>query len=283
MMSIPIFNGGPIPLICFFTFTIHLTESLAYSMRLAGVRTRQIAIAMSFVTSTLLVSRLSNMFQAPFLGSMVDHAILYGGPSGVLALEHAFRFIIFSAFLGSFVGALLTPTALRVFQVLIQRFLVLGSMPRLFLSVLNPSNLVALGRAFRLPRWRDFSTVNWRSIPKGFLIFNMLVTSIYCIGVLCSLLAGAYLPEFRATAIQLSGIVNGMATILFTIFVDPPGARITDQAVNGERSEGDVKAVVFLLQLGKMIGTLIIAQILFKPLTLYILFVAKWISHGVSG
>ena len=65
-------------LVCIFTFIIHTTESLAYSMRLAGVRTKQVAIAMAFVTSTLLVSRLSNMFQAPLLGAMVDSSILMG-------------------------------------------------------------------------------------------------------------------------------------------------------------------------------------------------------------
>ena len=47
---------------------------------------------------------------------------------------------------------------------------------------------------------------------KQFLILNAFVTAIYTIGVLCALLAGAYLPQYRATAIQLSGIVNGIAT-----------------------------------------------------------------------
>ena len=86
------------------------------------------------------------------------------------------------------------------------------------------------------------------------------MTAIYTIGVLCSLLAGAYLPELRATAIQLSGIVNGIATILFALIVDPSGARITDQAAQGERPESDVKSVVFFLICGRLLGTLILAQ-----------------------
>jgi len=269
----------PLLIVCFFTFAIHCTESLAYSMRLAGVRTKQIAIAMAFVTSTLLVSRLSNMFQAPFLGIMVDSAVLEGSVSAVEALELQFRFIILAAFFGAAFGALLTPTAVGLFQKAILQFQERGSIPSLAFFALKPRNILKILKAFRLPDFSALKTISWKNLPKSFLIFNVGVTSIYVIGVLCSLLAGAYLPEFRATAIQLSGIVNGIATILFTIFVDPPGARVTDQAINGVRPENDVRSVVFFLQCGKLLGILILAQLLFKPMTLYIMMVTKFIKH----
>lgn len=270
-------------IICCFTFIIHMTESLAYCMRLAGVRTKKIAIAMAFVTSTLLVSRLSNMFQAPLLGAMVDGAILAGSQSALLHLELRFRFVIFAAFLGASIGAFLTPTMVFLFQKAIKRFQQSGSIPRVALSVLYPKNFIQILKSFRVPRFSSLKTISIKSIPKQFLIFNVVVTSIYVIGVLCSLLAGAYLPEFRSTAIQLSGIVNGIATVLFTIFVDPPGAKITDEAVNGDRSELDVRSVVFFLQCGKMLGTLIIAQLLLRPMTQYIMYFTQWISSTVIG
>lgn len=270
-------------IICCFTFIIHMTESLAYCMRLAGVRTKKIAIAMAFVTSTLLVSRLSNMFQAPLLGAMVDGAILAGSQSALLHLELRFRFVIFAAFLGASLGAFLTPTMVFLFQKAIKRFQQSGSIPRVALSLLYPKNFIQILKSFRVPKFSSLKTISLKSIPKQFLIFNVVVTSIYVIGVLCSLLAGAYLPEFRSTAIQLSGIVNGIATVLFTIFVDPPGAKITDEAVNGDRSQLDVRSVVFFLQCGKMLGTLIIAQLLLRPMTQYIMYFTQWISSTVIG
>ena len=130
----------------------------------------------------------------------------------------------------------------------------------------------------KLPSLNMLSTIQLKTLPKQFLIINIAVTSIYVIGVLCSLLAGAYLPEFRATAIQLSGIVNGMATILFTIFVDPPGARVTDQAMNQERDQHDVRSVVFFLQCGKLLGILVFAQLFLKPFTYYIMWVTTLIK-----
>jgi hypothetical protein len=263
----------------FFTMLIHLTEALAYSMRLAGVRTRQIAIGLSFVTSTLLVSRLSNMFQAPLLGAMVDSTVMSQTVNSVHLLEMKFRVVILCAFVGSFMGMLLTPTMVDVFAIAIQKFSNNGSVPRLMISVLHPRRFMTLLSMVKRPRLSSLRGLSWMRLPKGFLILNMIVTSVYTIGVLCSLLAGASLPEFRSTAIQLSGIVNGMATILFTLFVDPSGARITDQAVHGIRPESDVKAVVFYLQMGRMIGTLILAQLFLMPFTAYILWVTRLLAR----
>jgi hypothetical protein len=266
-------------IICFFTFLIHIAESLAYCMRLAGVRTRQIAIAMSFVTSTLLISRLSNMFQAPLMGAMVDQAILIGTKATLIQLEHYFRMVIFAAFIGATSGAFFAPTATYLFQKAVNRFLSGQSIPRIALSIFHPKNTLKIIKAVKLPRFRMLKNISLKNIPKGFLILNVLVTSIYTIGVLCALLAGAYLPHFRSTAINLSGIVNGLATIMLTVFVDPAGARITDQATHGIRSEDDVRSVVFFLQAGKILGTLVIAQLLLKPFTNYIIIVTKLIIN----
>lgn len=268
-------------IICFFTFLIHITESTAYAMRLAGLRTRQIAIAMSFVTSTLLVSRLSNMLQAPLLGAMVDKVVMIGTPAALSTLTMQFRCVIFASFLGSLAGALITPSAVTLFQAAIKRFLDKGSLPRIVLALLKPKNMRKFIAAWRLPRLSSLKGVSLKNIPKTFLVLNIIVASIYTIGVLCSLLAAAYLPALRSTANQLSGIVNGIATILFTIFVDPSGARITDQAAHNNRPEADVKAVVFYLQLGRIFGTLIIAQLCLSPCTQYIIWVTRWIGHSV--
>lgn len=265
-------------IICFFTFLIHITESVAYSMRLAGVRSGQIAIAMSFVSSTLLVSRLSNMFQAPLLGAMVDGAILQATPQALDHLLWSFRLVVFAGFLGSFGGAFLTPSAVGVFQKAIQQFLKSGSVARLGISLFRPTMVFKLFRHFRFPSLKSLGNISLEGLPKSFLILNMFVASIYTIGVLCSLLAGAYLPEYRSTAIQLSGIVNGIATIMFTLFVDPAGARITDQAYHNQRPDSHVKSVVFFLQMGRLVGTLIIAQLLLLPFTTYILVVTKWLA-----
>lgn len=265
--------------VCFFTFLIHVTETMAYTLRLAGTRTGRIAIALSFVTSTLLVSRLSNMFQAPILGALVDGAILTGTSSAIENLVIQFRWVIFSAFLGAAVGMILTPTCVTLFTAAIRSFAKTGSLPKTVLLACRPRHFQAWKNSFRRPRLSMFRHIHWRSLPKTFLILNLLVASIYTIGVLCALLAGALAPQYRATAIQLSGIVNGLATIMFTLFVDPAGARVTDDVARGNRPEQDLISVVFFLQAGRLFGTLILAQLLLMPFTYYILSVTLWLTE----
>jgi len=50
-----------------------------------------------------------------------------------------------------------------------------------------------------------------------------------------SALYAAYLrPELRVTSNQLSGIINGVATILMFMFIDPYLSMLTDELVEGK-------------------------------------------------
>lgn len=266
---------NPLIVVCFFTALIHFTETIASSMRLTGVRTKQLALSLSFVNASLLISRMSNMLQAPLLGGMVDTAIL---KNSVVVLWGNFRIIIFAAFIGNLIGAILTPFAVSVFTRAIKKFDEIGSVPRLIFFALRPKNLVKVAASFKLPALDSFKGISLKGIPQTFLWLNLLMVSIYAIGVLCSLMAGALIPTYRVTATQLSGIVNGIATILFTLMVDPIAAHITDQTARGKRKEGDVRTVVFYIVMGRVVGTLILSQLLFLPGTEYIKTVTLWVK-----
>jgi len=261
------FQINPLVVVCIFTGLIHFTETISSSMRLTGIRTKRLVLSLSFVNASLLVSRMSNMLQAPLLGGMVDTAILQ---NTVSALWGSFRVIIFAAFIGNLIGALLTPFAVVVFTRAIKRFDGRGGILGLVVYGLKPRVLFSLAKSFRLPSLDSFKGISLKGIPTVFLWLNLFMVSIYAIGVLCSLMAGALIPTYRVTATQLSGIVNGIATILFTLMVDPIAAHITDQAARGERPQGDVRTVVFYIVLGRVTGTLILSQLLFIPGTFYI-------------
>ncbi|MFA5112755.1 MAG: DUF2837 family protein [Candidatus Margulisiibacteriota bacterium] len=258
---------NPLLIVCVLTGIIHFTETAASSLRLAGVRTRQIATSLSFVNATLLITRTSNMLQAPLIGGLVDHAIMQGDPT---MLVTGFRNVIFAAFIGNLLGAICTPFFVAVFTKAIFRFEKVGSVPVLIVAAFRPKNLLAIGRRFRLPTRASFINLSLQDMPKGFLWTNLIVVSVYAIGVLSSLYAGALVPEFRITASQLSAIVNGIATILLVTLVDPTCAYITDQAVRGKRKESDVRAMVFYIILGRVVGTLLLSQLLFLPAAEYI-------------
>ncbi|MGB9613245.1 MAG: lipid II flippase Amj family protein [Candidatus Margulisiibacteriota bacterium] len=270
---------SPQLVVCILTGIIHLTETAASSLRLAGVRTKQVATSLSFVNATLLITRTSNMLQAPFLGGMVDHAILVGDPTSLI---RNFRLVIFAAFIGNLLGAIFSPFFVSVFTKAIERFERVGSVPKLILLAFHPKNFLAIIRRFRLPRRQTFINLSLKDMPQGFLWLNLLVVSIYTIGVLSSLYAGALVPEFRITASQLSAIVNGIATILLVTLVDPTCAYLTDSAVRGKRREADVRAMVFYIILGRVVGTLVVSQLLFLPAANYIK-TATFLVKGMFG
>src|SRR5215472_16169785 len=95
------------------TFAINLIGTLAYAARIAGVRTRRIALAFSLFNALVLISRTANSFQAPLLAKRVESKVLAGATTGALA---DFRWLLFAASLATVVGALLTPTTQRLFS-----------------------------------------------------------------------------------------------------------------------------------------------------------------------
>ena len=64
------------------TFFIHLTGTLSYALRLAGVRTGRVAVSFALSNLLLLVSRTSNTFQGPLLAKHVERSILADATAG---------------------------------------------------------------------------------------------------------------------------------------------------------------------------------------------------------
>src|SRR5437868_2806464 len=98
-------------IICALTFVIHLVGTLAYSVRIAGTRTRRIALSLSLFNILILISRTSNSFQAPLLAKRVESHLL--GSEGANGSSD-FRILLLVGTLASIVGALLIPTFQRL-------------------------------------------------------------------------------------------------------------------------------------------------------------------------
>jgi hypothetical protein len=97
--------------ICIFTLIIHAIDTFAYSVRIAGIRTGRITIALSVFSIIVMVSRTSNMVQAPLTGSLVDMAKRTGD---LVTLENQFRIILLSASLGTIIAGILIPTFISI-------------------------------------------------------------------------------------------------------------------------------------------------------------------------
>jgi len=246
----------------------------AYAARIAGVRTGRIATAISLFSLFVTASRLANLFYAPIIGTISDRAAhaLHAAVSADAVLrqfEWQLRFIVLAGTAGTIMGALLLPVFLHLFLRGIAAFERLGSVPRAMLRMGDPRVIVAIARSLRLPTPEMLADFSIRHVPWKLLIGNVAVTGIYAVGVQAAYYASLLdVPEAR-TALSLSGIINGVATISYTLIVDPTSAYITDQAVRGERTMGEVKSMVFYLALTAVAGTLL-SQLILYPSALVI-------------
>jgi hypothetical protein len=254
-------------------FVMSVVDTLAYGVRTAGVLTRRLAISLSLFNILVTFSRLSNMIQAPFLGRMSDdvNAGLYESADVLVGLRIDLLLII----AGVLFGAQLMPTFIKLAERGIEILEKKGN--------LASTALYGLSRFWRLPDYWSFPVGQVReltrlgNIPYNFLVWNVFVTCFYSIGVMSTVLAASWNHELAGTCILLSGIVNGIATMLLFIVVDPPSAIVVDQCINGKRPVRDAKVLNLYLVLTRLLGTAL-AVLMLPLMARYVLTVAHWVK-----
>jgi hypothetical protein len=261
-------------IICLLTALINLIGTLAYGARIAGVRTRRIAMSFALFNVLVLVSRTSNSFLGPFLAKRIETRIAGDGGEALFA---DFQLVLASASLAVFLGILLVPTSQRLFSRAIAYFQEHRSTARLILRTATPTGLKAVRDALHPPSLTHLrSLARPRGVGWGVLLANCLAQALLTVGVVASLYAGYLNPEFRVTASQLSAVVNGFATILLFALIDPQLSVMTDDAVEGRVSEALFRRTIVWISLSRLAGTLL-AQALFLPAAQLVALVANYV------
>ena len=259
-------------IICALTFVIHLIGTLAYSVRIAGTRTRRIALSLSLFNVLVLVSRTSNSFQAPLLAKRVEQNIAAGVAGGLAD----FRWLLASATVATVIGGVLIPT----FQRLLSRWVTsLGthrSPLRAFRRLTSPAVVAHIRESVVLPRWTNVTSLRHQRVPWGVAVVNTVAVSIWSVGVFAALYAGYLRPELRVTASQLSAVVNGVATILMFVFLDPYLSLMIDDVAAGKVAEPYFRRSVVVLTGTRLVGT-VLAQVILVPAAVWIAAVTEWL------
>ena len=216
-------------IICILTFVIHLIGTLAYAARIAGVRTRRIAISFSL-----------------------------------------FNILI----LATIIGALLIPTFQRVFSRAVLHFQVNRSVPRLLLRIFFKGGLAQLKEVASVPVAANITRIRAaEGISLWVIALNVAAIALWTTGVFASLYAGYLNPALRVTSSTLSAVVNGTATILMFVFIDPQMSVMTDDVIEGRTSEPHFRRAVVWLVGSRLAGTLE-AQLILMPAAMLIASIA---------
>jgi hypothetical protein len=258
--------------LCGLTFVIHLIGALAYAARIAGVRTRRIAVSFALFNVLILISRASNSFQGPFLGKRIELSLARGMGGHLLG---DFRWLLFSATLAAIVGALAVPTFQRIFSRAVQHFQVHRSLGKLLLHGFAKGGLSYLKDALTAPSPSHLTSLRRdAAVPIRVILLNVGAQALLTVGVFAALYAGYLDPRFRVTAVSLSSVINGVATILLFVFIDPHLSVMTDDVMDGRATEASFRRAVVWLSASRVAGT-VLAQLMLVPAAAAIAVIAR--------
>ncbi|NLR78930.1 lipid II flippase Amj family protein [Chitinophaga eiseniae] len=253
------------------TLLINLITTLSYAVRIVGVRTGRIAITFSLFNILVLFSRTANTLQAPLLAKTVEQDLQQHVSSNMLV----FRYIILSCTVGSVLGAFLIPTFQRLLSGAVAHFSVHKSIPRLFYLGFSGAGMLFIKETLKMPsREHLLELPDQRNFPWRIFLYNLVATAVITISVLSCVYAAYLNPSYRTTASNLSGVINGVATVLMALFIDPHLSILTDDVVLGKLAESSFRKYISYMVLARVGGTLL-AQLLFLPCAQLIAFLAE--------
>ncbi|WP_426333051.1 lipid II flippase Amj family protein [Paenibacillus silvae] len=253
-----------------FTMLIHAADSLSYALRLGGLRTRRIALAISLAGILLLVSRTSNMAQGPMIGSLVDTAARGANPHFAAQLH----WLMGAATIGTAIAIFCFPTMVKLSSRMVVHFEAAGSIPGMVRNLLKRSKIRNAAYYITPPSWQMAKRLVQHGMPRRLMLLNVAVTAIYTTGVLSSLYSAYLYPAQAVAASQSTGLINGMATILLTILIDPRISLLSDRSIRGEIRLDRMNQIYGCMLISRLFGTMV-AQVLLIPL-------AYWIGWIVS-
>lgn len=258
-------------LVLLFNFIVTLIGTLAYSVRLVGVRTGKIAISFTVFNILSLISRTAVTFQEPLLTNYVEKNLYSSN------LLHIFDIIILISGVAAVVGAFLIPTFQKIFSKGVILFSMERSIPGLILNGMSKRGMVSMKNCITTPCRESVTKLNYGRIPRRVVAYNFASVALVTVGALAPIYAFRLAPDLRATCVTLSSVVNGVATILMTIFIDPQMSIMTEDVMDGKCTQEDFKSCVVAMVGSKMLGTFAAAFLLI-PGAYAIVFAARGIN-----
>lgn len=247
---------------------ISIIGTLAYSARLVGVRTGKIAITYSVFNILSLVSRLAVTFQAPILTKYIEHNSSEGN------ILYIFNLIILISGIATVIGAFFIPTFQRIFYKGVLRFSIEKSIPKLIIHSFSKTGINYMKDCIAIPVSTNITKIKYNKLPIKIIIFNIIAVSLITVGSLAPIYAGKIAPDLRATCITLSPAINGVATVLMSIFIDPQLSIMTDEVMEGKCTEEEFRSCVVAMVGSKSLGTFA-SFLLLVPSSYLIVFIAK--------
>ena len=235
-------------IICGLTFVIHVIATLAYAVRI-GVRATHRVVVLVVRDHRARVA--NGQFSGPFTRNALKWISRTGWGAGCWPIS----VVLLSATVATIVGSFLPRSSV----ISVARRTLPGerSIPRLLLdAVARGSTICASAHiAVRTSQLTANTGVSW-----GVIALNVAAMAIWTVGVFASLYAGYLKPDLRVTCANLSSVINGFATVVLAVVIDPQVSVMTDDVIGGR-----ISRAIATLAGARVLGTLARKQCSFRP------------------
>jgi hypothetical protein len=252
---------------------VHAVDTSAHAARLAGVRTRRLALAGSLYNVLALVGRAANALAGPLIGSLTDLAV---GQHNTGALRWDFHVLLLAAAVGTLVAGLFIPTLSRLLAVGITSYEQRRSLPRVIIRGFSVRGLGRVQQSLTQPRLSAVRESRRSPFSWYFLVLSVLITALFTVANFAALYASALVPEGARTATSLAPLFTGIGVILASLFVEPVAALVTDEALRGERPLPDVTYIT-IWQVGARLAGTLLAQLFLGPMGEAMARLTRWL------
>jgi len=249
-----------------FAFIINFIEMLNYPCKLAGAKTAKYATAISLFNIISIATRVISLLLAPMLSKHIESSI---GVSTINDILYDINLIVTFSLLGSLSCYLLMNNFFGKFEVgitYLAKNTPLKMLQRSISHIIKNESLEQLTKSKLISEKENTSLT--------FIISCICAHALMYTGVLSALVAGFIAPEYRMTAVQLSGVVSGVGVLILFLICDPYIAKLIDNSIADQNKLPETVRIIKAKALSQIIGILL-AFALIKPGANIIAFIAE--------
>jgi hypothetical protein len=258
-------------LVCILTMIIHFIGIIGLSARVVGTRTKKLGSSISLFNLLIVISSLAQTLQLPLLTKSIESSI----SSGVIPEIINFRIILFFATGGAFLGAFFLPTAHRFMAKGVDVLYVKGSVLDVIILSLKPSIIRVFINSLTLPRIENiYRLKRFKDLNVNIIFLNAIVYAFVTVSVIACLYAGCMNITYRTTALAMSGVAVGLASLSMLLFIEPYNSTLTDKVIDGSVEEAYFRRHIVYIIFARISGTLL-SQFFLIPIAKIVSFFAS--------
>ena len=222
-----------------------------FTVKLVGVETKKIFISNAIFQIINLLPKCIGIFQVPLLTLYTEYAINLNKPIDTFY----YQAVILSGLIGILIGFILLPFFINSLKESINSIYNNNS----FKIIFNLQSLKIIASSFLSANFFLFFKGHklYKIKNRKLFSYNLIVSFLFCSAFPACILAGYYIPEYRATINSMVSLFNGIAAFVIILFIDTKLSVMTDKTLHNKMTYLDYKDVIFDCLKGKIIGTFI--------------------------